>query len=152
MKLLIKKICSDVIVPSYGSSFAAGLDLHAYGDHLVEPNQRKLISTGLYIQWVATSSTIPEENPDEYYLRIAPRSGLSVKNSIDIGAGVIDSDYRGEIKICLINNSNQPFQINHGDRIAQGILERIKRFESIEIVDDLTETERGHGGFGSTGK
>lgn len=157
MKLLIKKVISDAIIPSYGSGTAAGLDLHAYGDHSVEGGERKLIPTGLRVQWVSSNSLgevheeAHEETPDQYYLRIAPRSGLAVKHSIDIGAGVIDSDYRGEVKICFINNSDKVYQISHGDRIAQGILERIKRFESIEEVEELGETDRGEGGFGSTG-
>ena len=85
-------------------------------------------------------------------MRIAPRSGLSVKNNIDIGAGVVDYDYRGEIFVCFINNDNdKTYSIKKGDRIAQMILERINRFENIYVVDNHTETSRGTGGFGSTG-
>lgn len=160
MRLLIKKLYSDVVIPKYGSEGSAGIDICAYGEHIVPANTRKLISTGIAIQWVSLkpdnesneSNKSNESNPIDYYLRIAPRSGLSVKNSIDIGAGVIDSDYRGEIKICFINNSNADYTINSGDRIAQGILEKIKRFDTIDIVDELDDTERGVGGFGSTGK
>ena len=152
MKLYVKKINPDAVLPSYGSNGAAGLDLCAYQDHTVIPGERKLIPTGICVQWKPTYLHDEIENPSEYYLRIAPRSGLAVKNCIDIGAGVIDSDYRGEIKICIINNSNSKvLEITHGDRIAQGILERIKRFESIELVEELEETNRGDGGFGSTG-
>ena len=85
-------------------------------------------------------------------MRIAPRSGLSVKNSIDIGAGVIDYDYRGEIMICFINNSDKDYLINHGDKIAQALLERIDRFDIIEEVEELSSTLRNQNGFGSTGK
>jgi dUTP pyrophosphatase len=148
MKLLIKKLYTDVIIPSYGSEFAAGLDLCAYGSYTVPANSRQLISTGICIQWEAET---PEENPLEYYFRIGPRSGLSVKNSIDIGAGICDVDYRGEIKVCFINNSLYDYEIINGSRIAQGILERINRFSSIEVVEELGETKRGVGGFGSTG-
>lgn len=148
MKLHIKKLYPNVITPSYGNKGDAGLDLSAHGDWIVPSRTRKLISTGICVSWVSLNL---EDNPQEYYLRIAPRSGLAVKHSIDIGAGVIDSSYRGEIKICLINNSDNDFVITHGDRIAQGILEKIKTFESIEIVDQLDLTDRGEGGFGSTG-
>jgi dUTP pyrophosphatase len=147
MKLLIKKLNSDAITPSYGSNGAAGLDLCAYGEHVVPAKTRKLIPTGLCVQW-----TDDGKNAEDYYLRIAPRSGLSVKHCVEIGAGVVDSDYRGEVKICFINNSDTYYHIIHGDRIAQGILERIKKFSSIEVVDELIETDRGEGGFGSTGK
>ncbi len=148
MKLLIKKLYPDAIVPTYGSEYAAGLDLCAYGEYIVPANSRKLISTGICIQWVGET---PEENPLEYYFRIGSRSGLAVKYCIDIGAGVCDSDYRGEIKVCFINNYGVDYKISHGDRIAQGILERINRFKSIKVVDELGETIRGEGGFGSTG-
>ena len=158
MKLLIKKLYPDALVPSYGSVGAAGLDLCAYGEHIVPAKTRKLISTGISVQWVCTSTDTNKETKEniekqeDYYFRIAPRSGLTVKHCIEIGAGVVDSDYRGEVKVCFINNSNSSYSIAHGDRIAQGILERIKRFSSIEVVDDLVETDRGEGGFGSTGK
>jgi dUTP pyrophosphatase len=149
MKLFVKKLYPDTIIPTYGSNGAAGLDLSAYGEHMVPARTRKLIPTGLCVQWINDLET---ENVDDYYLRIAPRSGLSVKHSVDIGAGVVDSDYRGEVKVCFINNSDSDYQIAHGDRIAQGILERIVRFGSIDVVDELVETTRGEGGFGSTGK
>lgn len=150
MKLFIKKLNADVVIPKYGSDRAAGLDFCSNGDFVIEAKTRMLIPTGLCVQWLNDNNQL-NDNSSEYYLRIAPRSGLTVKHCIDVGAGVIDSDYRGEIKICLINNSNKDFVISHGDRIAQGILEKIKRFDSIEIVDELEETERGEGGFGSTG-
>ncbi len=149
MKLLIKKINPDAKTPYYGSEYAAGIDLCTYETHVVPANSRKLIPTGICIQWVGENE---DEDPQEYYLRIAPRSGLSVKNCIDIGAGVCDVDYRGEIKVCLINNSQVDFIISHGDRIAQGILERINKFNSIDVVEELGETKRGEDGFGSTGK
>lgn len=150
MKLLIKKLYPDALTPTYGSAGAAGLDLCAYGEHIVPARTRKLISTGISIQWITNIEN--NDKPEDYYFRIAPRSGLTVKHSIEIGAGVVDSDYRGEVKVCFINNSDSSYSITHGDRIAQGILERIKRFSSIEVVDELVETDRGEGGFGSTGK
>lgn len=153
MKLLVKKLYPDSQIPIYGNEFAAGLDLSAYGEHWIQPRERKVIPTGIAVQWVGSYLDEQIEKPSDYYLRIAPRSGLSVKNSIDIGAGVIDCDYRGEIKICFINNSNDTaYHISHGDRIGQGILERIKRFDVIEQVEQLDLTDRNEGGFGSTGK
>ena len=123
----------------------SGLDLYSSVDFDVLPKTRKLISTGISISWNG-------DNENEYYMRIAPRSGLSVKNNIDIGAGVVDYDYRGEIFVCFINNDNdKTYSIKKGDRIAQMILERINRFENIYVVDNHTETSRGTGGFGSTG-
>jgi len=144
MKLNIKKLYDDSILPQYGSAYAAGLDLTSYVDTVIEPRSRKLISTGISISW---------DSKDEYYMRIAPRSGLSVKNNIDIGAGVVDNDYRGEIFVCFINNDNEKsYVIKKGDRIAQMILTRIERFDIIDIVDDHSTTLRGERGFGSTGK
>lgn len=156
MRLLIKKLYPDALIPSYGSKGAAGVDLCAYGEYIIPARTRKLVSTGISIQWVIDDMTdqnnVHTYGPEDYYFRIAPRSGLSVKNCIEIGAGVVDSDYRGEVKVCFINNSDSDYSISHGDRIAQGILERIKRFSSIEMVNDLDHTNRGEGGFGSTGK
>jgi dUTP pyrophosphatase len=92
-------------------------------------------------------SGLDEEN---YYLRVAPRSGLSVKNNIDIGAGVIDYDYRGIIYVCMINNGTNDFEVVKNMKIAQLILEKCNR-PTIKEVSDLDNTERGHNGFGSTG-
>ena len=145
MLLNIKKLHNDSTIPKYGSEYAAGLDLESYVDVDIEPNSRKLIPTGISISW---------EGPDasNYYMRIAPRSGLSVKNSIDLGAGVVDYDYRGELYVCFINNHpSKVYSIAKGDRIAQLILTKINRFENIVEVDMHNETVRGDGGFGSTG-
>jgi dUTP pyrophosphatase len=122
------------------------LDITSYIDCEIEHRTRKLISTGISISWEGTDWS-------KYYLRVAPRSGLSVKNNIDIGAGVIDADYRGEIFICFINNSNDKvYNIKKGDRIAQLILTKIETFDTICEVESHNETLRGNGGFGSTGK
>ncbi len=88
--------------------------------------------------------------PDGTYARIAPRSGLAWKHSIDTGAGVIDSDYRGNVGVILFNHSDQDFPVKTGDRIAQLILEKIE-IADVQEVKELNETERGEGGFGSTG-
>jgi dUTP pyrophosphatase len=144
MQLLVKKLKENAIIPSYGSRYAAGMDLYAYGEHFIEAGTRKLIPTGISIEWKG-------EDANKYYIRIAPRSGLAVKHSIDIGAGVVDFDYRGEIFVCFINNGPKDYKIAHGDRIAQMILEKINIFEEIIEISQLTNTERGEGGFGSTG-
>lgn len=145
MNLNIKKLNDNAIVPTYGSPYAAGLDLYSSNNYEILPKTRKLVSTGISLSWEGPNET-------EYYMRIAPRSGLSVKNNIDIGAGVVDYDYRGELFVCFINNDNdKTYTIKQGDRIAQMILERINRFENIITVDSHSETSRGSGGFGSTG-
>lgn len=119
---------------------AVGYDLHAYENTTVEKGRRKLISTGVCM-----------DIPPPYYGRIAPRSSLAAKKGIDIGAGVIDNDYRGEIKILLINNGFSDFDIKKGDRIAQLIFETCGK-PQIEVVNELSSTVRDSGGFGSTGK
>ena len=146
MKLNIKKLYDDAIIPQYGSEFAAGLDINSYINIDIKPCERKLISTGISLSWEGKESA-------KYYLRVAARSGLSVKYNIDIGAGVIDYDYRGEIFICFINNDNtNTYSIKKGDKIAQLILTRIELFSDIEQVDLHSVTKRGSDGFGSTGK
>jgi dUTP pyrophosphatase len=146
MQLNIQKKYPDALVPTYGSKSAAGLDLYSYVDCDVPPRTRKLISTGI------TLSMTGEES-EKYYLRIAPRSGLSVKNNIDVGAGVVDYDYRGEIFVCFINNDNENvYHIKKDDRIAQIIPTRIYNHIEVVVVDQHEETERGSGAFGSTGK
>jgi dUTP pyrophosphatase len=144
MKLNIKRLNDSAKIPTYGSDYAAGLDLYSSVDLLIPSNTRKLVSTGISIAWNG-------DDEKNYYLRIAPRSGLSVKNNIDIGAGVVDYDYRGELFVCFINNGNSDYSINKGDRIAQAILEKINRFDIIQEVNNLESTNRGNGGFGSTG-
>lgn len=142
MKLNVIKLRENATLPKYGSEWAAGLDITSSADIAVLPRSRMLIPTGISVSW---------DDPS-YYLRVAPRSGLSVKNSIDIGAGVIDFDYRGEVFVCFINNhSSDAYNIKVGDRIAQLIPTRTERFETIQEVGEHTKTERGTGGFGSTG-
>ena len=111
-QLLVKLLSPEVKLPTRGSDDVAGYDLYSCEKMILEPGTPKLVNTGISI---ATPST-------RMYARIAPRSGLTVKG-LDIGAGVVDSDYRGPIKSLLINNSNMPFQVNVGDRMAQLILE-----------------------------
>jgi dUTP pyrophosphatase len=141
--LKVKLLNEFAKVPIYGSDFSAGLDISSSIDTVVPANNKALISTGI-------SASLNDCDQNDYYLRIAPRSGISYKNFLDIGAGVIDVDYRGEIKVLIFNHSNTDFKINIGDRIAQMIPERRNKV-NIELTDNLDSTERNEGGFGSTG-
>lgn len=138
-KLKIKKLNPKAFIPTKGSEHAAGYDLYAIEELTIPSRGKSLVSTGI-------SMAIPVGN----YGRVAPRSGLACKNFIDVGAGVIDADYRGEVKVLLFNFSDSEFKVNHGDRIAQLIIEKYTRTD-IEEVEDLDATVRGEGGFGSTG-
>lgn len=135
----IQLLTPEATIPTRGSEKAAGLDLHSSEDCIIEPRERRLVSTGIAVA-VPTNS----------YGRVAPRSGLAVKHGIDVLAGVVDEDYRGEVKVALINLGSEPFVVNRGDRIAQLVIESISR-PVIEVVESLEETVRGAGGFGSTG-
>jgi dUTP pyrophosphatase len=140
-KLRVKKLIPEAHLPIKGSEHAAGYDLLAAAPQRVPAKGKALVSTGI-------AMAIPTGN----YGRIAPRSGLAAKNFIDVGAGVIDSDYRGEVKVLLFNFSDVEFVVNPGDRIAQLIVEKYTRTEIEDVVEgDLDSTERGAGGFGSTG-
>lgn len=137
--LQVKKLNENAILPTKGSLKAAGYDLCTIEEHILMPMGRKLFKTGLSISI-----------PDGMYGRIAPRSGLAFKDGIDVLAGVIDSDYRGEIGIILINFGMKEKQIKIGDKIAQIIFEFYNTVD-IQEVKELSETIRGDGGFGSTG-
>lgn len=137
--LLVKLLTSDATLPSRGSSLSAGHDLYASADISVPARGKALVSTGISIAV-----------PVGTYGRIAPRSGLAAKHSIDTGAGVIDADYRGEVKVLLFNYGDSDFAVAKGDRIAQLILEKV-HMGNVRQVDDLEATTRGAGGFGSTG-
>jgi dUTP pyrophosphatase len=135
----VKLNYEDAMVPTRGSEQAAGYDLYSYEEGRILPRQTRLFDTGL-------SFTVPEGT----YGRIAPRSGLSKKGLL-VNAGVIDRDYTGPVKVMLHNLSINELYINKNDRIAQLILEQIKT-PKVELVEELGETNRGSGGFGSTGK
>ena len=143
-KVLVKKLNSDVQLPTYKTSGASGMDLMAFIKHPIKlaPHSSCLVTTGLSVAF-----------SDSYEIQIRPRSGLAAKNSITVlnTPGTIDSDYRGEIKIILFNHGNEEFTINNNDRVAQMILTPIIKME-LEETDDLPDTLRGEGGFGSTGK
>ncbi len=143
-KVLIKKLDPAVELPAYKTEGASGLDLMALLNEPInlKPNSSCLVPTGLA---VAFSS--------DFEIQIRPRSGLAAKNSISIlnTPGTIDSDYRGEIKVILFNHGKNDFLINNKDRIAQMILTPVIKMD-LEEIDNLPETVRGSGGFGSTGK
>ena len=144
-QVMIKvKIISDSgIYPEYETEGSAGMDIRAYIDEpvIIKPGERKLIPTGLRIQL-----------PAGYEAQIRARSGLAIKNGITLinAIGTIDSDYRGEIKVGLVNLSDEDHVIENGDRIAQMVISEYKR-AVLEPAEDLEETERGSGGFGHTG-
>jgi len=143
-KVLIKKLDSSVELPAYKTDGASGMDLMALTKETItlKPNSSCLVPTGLS---VAFSS--------DFEIQIRPRSGLAAKNNISVlnTPGTIDSDYRGEIKVILFNHGNNDFLINNKDRIAQMILTPVIKMD-LEETDNLPETIRGKGGFGSTGK
>jgi len=144
VKILVKKINSKVKLPSYKTDGSSGMDLMAFLDKPISilPQQSRLIPTGLFIAI-----------PDNTEVQIRPRSGLAVKNNISVlnTPGTIDSDYRGELKVILYNYGNEEFIVKNEDRIAQMVLMPIIK-ASFEEVENLSETIRGEGGFGSTGK
>ena len=136
---------SNNALPSYETINSAGMDLRAYlpdGEMVIKPMQRALVPTGLFM-----------EIPVGYEGQVRPRSGLAIKSGITVlnSPGTIDADYRGEVKVILINLSDQDFVIKSGDRIAQLVIAKCEQMEVVE-VETLSETERGSGGFGHTGK
>ncbi|MBU0456801.1 MAG: dUTP diphosphatase [Nanoarchaeota archaeon] len=137
--LKIKKLTVDSILPKYAGPNEAGMDFYSNEEVNVEPNERKIISTGIAMSI-----------PHNYVGLIWDRSGLAAKHGIKTMGGVIDSTYRGEIKIIVHNLSKQPFTVEKGMRIAQMLIQPVEQKEIIE-VEDLDETERGESGFGSTG-
>jgi dUTP pyrophosphatase len=130
-------------LPSYQTQHAAGIDLMAFLDEKIsiEPGKRALVSTGLFV-----------EIPIGFEIQIRPRSGLAFKHGITVlnSPGTIDADYRGEVKVLLINHGDSAFEINSGDRIAQMVLAKHEQIDW-ELVASLSETNRGTGGYGSTG-
>jgi dUTP pyrophosphatase len=147
-ELYIQLVSEGAKMPSYGSEYAAGMDICSCEKVVVPSHGRALVSTGI-------SMSMSPGCEDKYYLRIAPRSGLAVKNGLTTGAGVIDSDYRGIIKVLLFNHGDEDFVVNPGDRIAQMIMERILRPHFVEVNshEDASSSamQRGTNGFGSTG-
>ena len=144
IKVLVKKLDQSVELPAYKTNGASGMDLMAFIKKPLnlKPHSSCLVPTGISVAF-----------PKEFEIQIRPRSGLAAKNSISVlnTPGTIDSDYRGEIKVILYNHGNNDFLINNKDRIAQIILTPVVKM-NLEETDNLPETVRGEGGFGSTGK
>ena len=139
MSLLIKRLSSNATIPTRATEKSAGVDLYAACDKVIPPFGKDLITTDIAIKL-----------PNDTYGRIAPRSGLAKNHHIDVGAGVIDADYSGNISVVLFNHSNTNFIVNKGDRIAQLICCKIVIPHVCE-VQKIDECKRGKNGFGSTG-
>lgn len=144
MDIKVKKLKDNAIIPKYQSSGAAGFDFHATDTISIAPGKTSIIDTGLSF-----------EIPEGYELQIRPRSGLSAKSPLRVAnsPGTIDSDYRGSVGIIIYNTSNsavESYKVNAGDRIAQGVIVPVQRATFVE-ADNLSNTERGDGAFGSTG-
>jgi len=137
--LNFQKLDPRATLPTRGSVHAAGLDLYSLEDVSIPPKERVLVPTGLAV-------AIPEG----HYGRVAPRSGLALKYGLDVLSGVIDADYRGEIRCILYNTGDEIIQLPARSKICQLIIERIVTPEAV-WSDQISETERGGGGFGSTG-
>ena len=144
VKVFIKKLNPSVQLPSYKTSGASGMDLMAFIEKPIElkPGKSCLVPTGLSVAF-----------SKEYEIQVRPRSGLAAKKNISVlnTPGTIDSDYRGELKIILFNHGSENFMINNNDRVAQMVLTPIVKMQ-LEEKNELPETIRGEGGFGSTGK
>lgn len=146
VRILLKKKegCSDLPVPRYATPGSSGMDLFADVNEeiILKPGDIKLISAGIYI-------SIPEG----YEAEVRPRSGLALKHGISLvnAPGTIDSDYRGLINIIMINHGKEPFAVRRGDRIAQMVIKEVVKAD-IEIMKELDDTVRSHGGFGHTGR
>lgn len=138
----IKKLHKDAIIPKYQTAGSAGFDLHSIDNATLKPGKQLLIPIGIAV-----------EIPENTELQLRPRSGLALKYMLSLtnSPGTLDSDYRGEIKVILINHDIKSFQVMKGDRIAQAVLSPVIQGDLIE-VEELSETKRGVGGHGSTGK
>ena len=140
MKIKVKKLNPDAKLPRYSHKGDAGADLYSIEDKILRPMERYGFHTGISM-----------EIPEAYVGLIKDRSGLAVKNGLHTLAGVIDSEYRGEIGVVLINLGQEDFEIKGGDRIAQLLIQKVENAEFTE-ADELSDTARKQGGFGSTGK
>ncbi|CDM69548.1 Deoxyuridine 5'-triphosphate nucleotidohydrolase [Clostridium bornimense] len=140
--LKIRKLSEDAIIPFYAHPGDAGLDLFSVEEITIEPGKRKLVATGISI-----------ELPKNTEAQVRPRSGLALKYGVTVlnSPGTIDEGYRGEIKVILINHGEEAFKINKGDKIAQMVIMPVLTVD-VKEVDMLNDSERGEGGFGSTGR
>lgn len=139
MVLQVKRLSENATLPVKGSAGAAGYDLYATEGCVLLPGRRAVVPTGISIKL-----------PEGTYGHIAPRSGLAVKHGLQVGAGVVDPDYTGELKVVLFNHDRNTYVIHPGYRVAQLVLEKYVSVE-VEEVNELSETARGEGGFGSSG-
>lgn len=141
IKVKIKKIKDNAILPKYAHKGDAGVDLYSTGDYTLKPGERVLVSTGIKIAV-----------PKGYEAQIRPKSGLALNHGISIvnTPGTIDSSYRGEVRIIIINHGKENFKIEKGKKIAQMIFNKVEEAE-FEEIEELDNTARGEGGFGSTG-
>ncbi|XP_061195537.1 deoxyuridine 5'-triphosphate nucleotidohydrolase-like [Saccostrea echinata] len=138
--LKFAKLSKNAFSPTRGSKLAAGYDLYSAYDYVIPAKGKVIAKTDIQIAL-----------PDGCYGRVAPRSGLAAKHFIDVGAGVIDQDYRGNVGVVMFNFADQDFEVKKGDRMAQLICERIY-IPDLQECERLDDTDRGEGGFGSTGK
>lgn len=138
----VKILNPDAIIPKYQTEEAAGFDLHSVEEKIIKAGERDVVKTGLAVAL-----------PKGYELQVRPRSGLALKNGITVlnTPGTVDSDYRGELMVILLNTSKEDFAIKKGERIAQAVIKEILQAD-FAVVEELDSTERGTGGFGSTGK
>ncbi len=139
----IKLVSPNAVVPTYGSKCAAGMDLSSSDTYSIAPGETVLVHTGISI-----------EIPDGYFGAIYPRSGLATKRGLRLAncVGVVDSDYRGEIMVALYNDSTETQSVELRDRIAQMVIQPYERPQVFDVVNELSDTERGSGGFGHTGR
>jgi len=142
MSVKIKKLRPDAIIPTRGSAGAAGYDIYAVESCIVPAKGKAIVDTGIAVCMPVTPAM---------YCRVAPRSGLAAKHSLSVGAGVVDQDYSGEVRVILFNHGDEDYSVSVGDRVAQLVFELIYVPQALEEVDELPETDRGANGFGSTG-
>jgi dUTP pyrophosphatase len=140
IQVKIEKICEDAIIPAYAHKGDAGMDLYSTKEYVIPPMQRVLIGTGLKM-----------EIPAGYEMQIRPKSGLAIKSGLSVlnTPGTIDSPYRGEVGVILINHSSETYKVEKNQKIAQAVFNKIEEAEFLE--SKLSDTTRGDGGFGSTG-
>lgn len=147
--LRVKKLVPNATIPTRATDSAAGYDLYASESGCIPPFGRSAVSTGIALE--LPTMMFPSLPQIKVYGSIRPRSGLSIRHGINTGAGVVDSDYRGEIKVVLFNHTYTPFYYKEGDRVAQLVLET-HITPAVKEVTDVSETVRGDNGFGSTGR
>ncbi|PEW95875.1 dUTP diphosphatase [Bacillus cereus] len=139
MNIKVKKLHKDAVIPKYAKHGDSGFDLVSMEDVTIKPGENVIIKTG-----------VAYEIPVGFELQVRPRSGMSVKTPLRVILGTVDAGYRSDVGVIADNIGSEPFEVKRGDRVAQGVIAPVIRANLIE-VDELSETERGNGGFGSTG-